>query len=142
VLDTYPPERCGAIAARVACTDAEVGDPLLREGLNAEQWQRVHAHWLNRIRDEAARGRKKLLLDYDNAYVATLEGVRGPIELHAYAKLAEAAERSAVRGVLAELGLPEGAWPHVHRVWIQRMVKEIRLGKEVRAIIERLRAAG
>jgi hypothetical protein len=44
--------------------------------------------------------------------------------------------------VLAERGLPEGAWPHIHRVWIQRMVRDVRLGKQVRTVIDALRAAG
>ena len=39
-------------------------------------------------------------------------------------------------GALAERGFPQGAWPHLHRVWIGRMVKDVRLGKQVRKAIE------
>ncbi|XXY48663.1 DUF2169 domain-containing protein [Sorangium sp. So ce269] len=141
-FDVYPPGRCGAIAARLACDAGSTDDLLRAEELDLARWLRVHEHWLGRIRDEAARGRKKLLSDYDRAYVDALEAKRGPIALDGYARLAEAAERGAVTGALGESGLPEGAWPHIHRVWIQRIVEDVRLGKQVRAAIEALRADG
>jgi hypothetical protein len=140
-IDAYPPERCGAIAARLACDEGSTSDILRAEDLDSARWKRVHEHWLDRIRDEAARSRRKLLFDYDDAYVNALEAQRGPIALDDYARLAEAAERSAVAGALAEHGLPEGAWPHIHRVWIGRMVRDARLGKQVRAAIDAVRAA-
>lgn len=140
-LDAYPPGRCGAIAARLACDEGRAGDVLRAEGLDAARWKRVHDHWLERIRDEAARGRKKPLADYDAAYVGALEAKRGPIALGEYARLAEAAERGAAAGALAERGLPVGAWPHVHRVWIARMVNDARLVKQVRAGIDAARGA-
>lgn len=140
-FEQYPPERCGVIAARLACDEPAAGDILQAETLDAAGWQRVHEHWLERIRDEAARSRKKLLADYDAAYVSALEAQRGPIALDDYARLAEAAERSAVAAALAERGLPAGAWPHIHRVWIGRTLKDMRVGKQVRNAIDALRAA-
>ncbi|XXY44563.1 DUF2169 domain-containing protein [Sorangium sp. So ce269] len=140
-FEAYPPERCGAIAARLACDKGSTGDVLRAEDLDEARWQRVHAHWLDRICDEAARSRKQLLSDYDGAYVAALEAMRGPITVEDYARLAEAAERSAIEAALAERGLPEGAWPRIHRVWIARMVKDVRLGKQIRSEIDTLRAA-
>jgi hypothetical protein len=144
-FEAYPPPRCGAIAARLACTngdEGEGGDVLRAEDLDAGRWERVHAHWLDRIREEAARSRKTLLSDYDRAYVGALEAERGTVVLEEYARLAEAAERGEVEGALAERGLPEGAWPHIHRLWIERMVKDVRLGKQVRGAIDARRAAG
>lgn len=140
-FEAYPPERCGAIAARLACDPGSAGDVLRAEELDEARWQRVHTHWLDRIRDEAARSRKRLLSDYDGAYVAALEAMRGPIAVGDYARLAEAAERSAIEVALAERGLPEGTWPRIHRVWIERMVKDVRLGKQIRSEIDTLRAA-
>ncbi|WP_437609334.1 DUF2169 domain-containing protein [Sorangium sp. So ce834] len=139
-FEAYPPERCGAIAARLACDPGSTRDLLRAEELDEARWQRVHAHWLDRIHDEAARSRKMLLSSYDGAYVAALDAKRGPIAVSDYARLADAAERSALAGALAERDLPEGAWPHIHRVWIQRMVKDVRLGKLVRREIDALRA--
>ncbi|WP_437484888.1 DUF2169 domain-containing protein [Sorangium sp. So ce1014] len=140
-FEAYPPQRCGAIAARLACDEGSTGDILRVEELDEVRWQRVHAHWLDRIRDEAARNRKRLLSDYDGAYVAALEAKRGPIAVSDYARLAEAAERGALAGALVERGLPEGAWLHIHRVWIERMVKDVRLSKQARSEIDALRAA-
>ncbi len=143
-FDLYPPPRCGTLAARLACANGDegkAGEILRAEDLDAGRWERVHAHWLDRINDEAARGRKKLLSEYDGAYVGALEGERGAVVLEEYARLAEAAERGAVAGALADGGLPEGAWPHIHRVWIGRMVKDVRLGKQVRGAIDARRAA-
>ncbi|MGK3962594.1 hypothetical protein WMF01_18655 [Sorangium sp. So ce1667] len=141
-FDAYPPERCGAIAARLACDEGSTGDILRAEELDEAGWRRVHARWLDRIRDEAARSRTRLLSAYDSAYVSALEAKRGPIAVGDYARLAEAAERGAIAGALAARGLPEGAWPHLHRVWIRRMVKDARLGKQVRREIDALREAG
>ena len=63
------------------------------------------------------------------------------IALDDYARLAEAAERGAVEGALFERGLPERAWPHIHRVWIGRMAGDSVIGKQVRSAIDTLRAA-
>jgi hypothetical protein len=144
-VEVYPPVRCGGIAARLACAGVDEGkfDEILRgEDLDARRWQRVHAHWLVRIHEEAARSRKTLLAEYDGGYVGALEGARGTIGLSEYAQLAEAAERGEVVGALAELGLPAGGWAHVHRVWIGRMVVDVRVGKQVKGAIEARRAAG
>ena len=147
-VEAYPPVRCGGIAARLACAAGEederkkVGEILRGEDLDAGRWERVHAHWLDRIRAEAARSRKTLLAEYDSGYVGALEGARGAIELSEYARLAEAAERAEVLGALAELGLPAGGWAHIHRVWIGRTGKDVRLGKGVRGAIEARRVAG
>jgi hypothetical protein len=144
-VEVYPPPRCGAIAARLAHARGEqekTSEILRGEDLDPGRWQRVHAHWLERIREEAARSRKKLLSEYDSGYVGALEGERGAIGLEEYARLAEAAERGEAAAALAELGLPEGGWAHIHRVWIGRMVKDVRLGKQVRGAIEEQRSAG
>jgi hypothetical protein len=140
VLDDYPPERCGTIAARLACDPPAAAEVLRAESLDDERWKRAHEHWLGHIQEAAARSRKKPQADYDAAYVAAVEARRGPITLKEYSTLAEAAERGAVAAALAGLAMPEGAWPHVHRVWIGRLVKDVALGRQVRAAIDALRA--
>jgi hypothetical protein len=140
-FSAYPAERCGAIAARVACDEAEASRTLGAEDLDAARWKRVHERRLDEIRAEAARGRKKLLVEYDAAYVRALEAHRGPIALEEYARIAEAAERGAIAEALEAARLPAGAWPHIHRVWIGRTAKDMRLGKQVRAAIEQVRSA-
>ena len=141
-LDAYSAARCGAIAARLACDGPSAAEILSVEGLDAASWQEVHERRRDAIRDEVARGKKALLTEYDTAYVQVLEALRGVITVEAYAAIAEAAERGAEGRQVTDRGLPEGAWPHVHRVWIQRMVRDVRLGKQVRAAIEALRSRG
>ncbi|MEZ4302594.1 MAG: hypothetical protein R3B70_47130 [Polyangiaceae bacterium] len=140
-FDSYPPARCGAIAARVA-SDEEAAEELLKaEELTPAQWEQVHAHWLARIREDAGRSRRKSTVEYDTAYVGALEERRGPIAVEEYARLSDAAERGPVGEVLGELSMPEKAWPHIHRVWLGRMSKDVWLMKQVRATIDTLRAA-
>ncbi|MBK8255879.1 MAG: DUF2169 domain-containing protein [Polyangiaceae bacterium] len=57
-VDDYPPERCGAIAARVEHGEEDLDEIFTSEKLDAGSWQKVHEHWLDRIREEAGRGRK------------------------------------------------------------------------------------
>lgn len=141
-LEEYPLERCARIAAQIARRPEEQGAILEAQELSAERWTALHEHWLGRIQEEAARSRRKLLSEYDAVYVGELEAKGGVITLEEYARLAEAAERGVVGEVLGGRGLPEGAWAHIHRVWIGRMVKDVRLGKEVRGAIEAVRGGG
>lgn len=140
--EDYPIERCARIAARLACNASSAAEVLRAEDLDATGWPIVHEHWLAAIRAKTERRDKKLLADYDRAYVSELEAQRGPIAVDDYARLAEAAERSAQTEALAARELPEPAWPYIHRVWIERMVKDVRLVKQVRATVDALRAAG
>lgn len=141
-LADYPPTRCGDIAARLACDEASGTEILRLEGLESGAWGRVHDHWLQIIREDTVRSRRVLLAEYDAAYVRALEARRGRLEVDEYAALAEAAERGAVSEALSAAGLPAGAWPHIHRVWIERMVKDLTMARAVRKGIERLHTNG
>ncbi len=140
-FEDYPPARCGKIAARIACDESKSTEFLKAEQLNADTWKEVHEHWLARIQETASRSRK-LLSEYDLGYVAAVEAHRGAIALSDYAQLAEASERSAAAEVFAELRIPEVAWPHIHRVWLGRMAKDVTMARLVRAAIDSTRAAG
>jgi hypothetical protein len=138
--EAYPPARCGAIAARLALE--EPAEQVYREErLDAEGWERVHEHWLDRIDAEVARGRGQLQAEYDAAYLGALESDRGALTPDTYAALAEAAERDAIEEELQARKLPEDAWPHIHRVWLGRLLGDLKLAKEVRARIASIRAA-
>lgn len=150
-FEDYPPARCAAIAARLACIDPPAGEEqptiedqaaaiLRAEDLDLSRWPRIHRHWLDRIDGDLARGRSALLAEYDAAYVATLETLRGPLTPPEYAHLADAAERDDESAALTAHHLPDEAWPHIHRVWIQRMVKDLSLTRQVHAALEALRA--
>lgn len=139
-LDTFPMERCARIEARLACSTGETAEILRAEELDASGWQKLHTHWLVAIREETDRRKKTLLSKYDGAYVSELEAQRGPITLNDYARLAEGAERGVIGEEMARRGLPAAGWPNLQRVWIDRMVRDVRVGKEVRRMMDVARA--
>lgn len=136
-LDKYPVESCAAIAARIAQRPEDEGAILEAEKLSKETWEAVHAHWLDAIREEATRGKRKMLSAYDIAYVAALEADRGPITPTEYARILIAAERGQGEQMLTKLRLPEGVMIRLRRVWLERTVKDPKVGEEVRAAMRR-----
>jgi len=138
-LEQYPLERCAAIAASIERRKWDRERILKDEKLAVEVWEALHAHWLAAIEAEVDRGRKKMLMAYDEAYVGRLEKERGPITAGEYAGLLMAAERRGAEAELKKLGLPEGAMMRIRRVWLLRSMKDQKAGAEVRAA---LRAAG
>lgn len=141
-IDDYPIERCARIAARLACNPNGADDVLRAEDIDATGWQIVHEHWQGAIRAKVERRNKELLVHYDRAYVSEIEAQRGPVAVDDYARIAEAAERSAQAEVLAMRELPEPVWPYIHRVWIDRMIKDPSLAAQVRHAIATRRAEG
>ncbi|WP_437738672.1 DUF2169 family type VI secretion system accessory protein [Sorangium sp. So ce1335] len=136
-VDAYPLERCAAIAARLA-RRPEAQDAILEEEeLSPDAWEALHAHWLDAIRADVGRGKRRLLSSYDAAYVAALAAERGTITADEYARLVIAAERGNEARALAELGLPDGALLRLRRVWLERTVKDPAAAQEVRAAMRR-----
>lgn len=130
-LEEYPIERCGAIAAKMACRPRAEARMVLRdEGLSFEKWQQVHEYWLEEIRDEAGRGEKKMLAVYDAAYVAAIEAERGAIGAKDYARLVLASERGKEAAVLREMRIPAEAMMRIRRVWLGKMVRDGKVALE------------
>ncbi|WP_437805346.1 DUF2169 family type VI secretion system accessory protein [Sorangium sp. So ce1078] len=136
-VDAYPLARCAAIAARLAKRPAALGEILEAEALSPDTWEALHAHWLDAIRADVGRGKRRLLASYDAAYIAALEAERGPITAGEYARLVIASERGNDAQALAELGLPDGALLRLRRVWLERIVKDPVAAQEVRAAMRR-----
>ncbi|WP_437604694.1 DUF2169 domain-containing protein [Sorangium sp. So ce834] len=132
-VDAYPLARCAAIAARLAARPGAEDAILAAESLSPDTWEALHAHWLDAIRAEVGRGKRRLLSSYDAAYIAALEAERGPITAGDYARLAIASERGNDAQALKELGLPEGVLIRLRRVWLERAVKDPAAAQEVRA---------
>ncbi|XXX71829.1 DUF2169 domain-containing protein [Sorangium sp. So ce134] len=132
-VEAYPLARCAAIAARLAKRPDALDAILAAEALSPDTWEALHAHWLDAIRAEVGRGKRRLLSSYDAAYVAALEAERGPITAGEYARLVIASERGNDARALAELGLPDGALLRLRRVWLERVVKDPAAAQEVRA---------
>lgn len=136
-IGAYPLERCAAIAARLARRPGALDDILAAEALSPETWEALHAHWLDAIRADVGRGKRRLLSSYDAAYIAALEAERGTITAREYARLVIAAERGSDAQALAELGLPDGALLRLRRVWLERSVKDPAVAQEVRAAMRK-----
>lgn len=134
-VDAYPLARCAAVAASVDRRPDDREDILRAEGLDADTWERLAAHWRAAIDRELSRHKNALLRAHDAAYVDRLEQERGPIAASDYARLAVAAEVSDPRAALRELGLPEQAWPRIRRVWIARMARDPKLAAIVRGLM-------
>ncbi|WP_437963220.1 DUF2169 domain-containing protein [Sorangium sp. So ce260] len=136
-VGAYPLARCAAIAARLARRPAAQGEILEAEALSPDTWDALHAHWLDAIRADVGRGKRRLLASYDAAYIAALEAERGPITAGEYARLVIASERGNDAQALAELGLPDGVLLRLRRVWLERIVKDPVAAQEVRAAMRR-----
>ncbi|WP_437595227.1 DUF2169 domain-containing protein [Sorangium sp. So ce590] len=132
-VEPYPLARCAAIAARLARRPEALDAILAAEALSTDTWEALHAHWLDAIRADVGRGKRRLLSSYDGAYIAALEAERGPITAGEYARLVIASERGNDARTRAELGLPDGVLLRLRRVWLERIVKDPIAAQEVRA---------
>lgn len=133
-----PLERCAGIDARLAARPTERRALLEVEGLDEERWSEQLGRRLAEIDEELDRGKKGLLSSYDNAYVAALEALRGPITAEEYARVSVAAERGRAKRELTRLDLPEASLMRLRRVWLDKTVRDPRAAAELRA---ELRAA-
>ena len=104
--------------------------------LSLAHFERIEAHWQQRIRSESRRGKATLLRRHDEAYVAQLERERGPIEVAEYAALVVAAERGTAAELLEELSLPSTASLPIERVFLRRITKDATLGDEIRLAVD------
>jgi hypothetical protein len=134
-LQDYPLERCAGIAARAALRSGPPAERLKPEGLEPPLWERLDAHYREEIQKETARGKSKLLKAYDAAYVAALEGARGPITVEEHARLVVAAERGETKEAAERLGLPAEAPMRIQRIWMKRVATDAQLAVRVRKAI-------
>ncbi len=134
----YPLPRCATIAARVASRPDDEAAILEAQGLDQARWAALEIHWNEAMNRELDRGKQRLRLEYDAAFLAALEVERGAELTPAdYAKLAVAAERGGEEAALAELELPAGVMMRIRRVWLQRTVKDPKAAQEVRAALRK-----
>lgn len=137
-VEDYPAERCARIAAKIACRPEDEEIVLDEEKLGLGEWQSLSGHWLSAIRKEASRGKKKLLVVYDAAYVAQIEVERGPLRAGDYARLVVAAERGESAETAAAMALPGAAVARIRRVWLRKIVEDAAVAREVRAAMRKL----
>lgn len=114
-------EECAALTARLDMGPDERERALTDMELDEEQWLDLHAHWQGTIDEELERGVADSITSFDEAYVAQLEVLRGPIDSEDYARLERAAERGQTEQVRAALDIPAPGLVRVKRVWVRRL---------------------
>jgi hypothetical protein len=132
-------ERCAVVAARLAHRPHDRAAILEVVGLDEDAWAEQHGRRLAEIDEDLSRGKRALLSTYDQSYVGALEDARGPVTALEYARISVAAERGRGPAKLAELELPSEAMMRIRRVWLERSVKDPRVGVEVRAALRAAR---
>jgi hypothetical protein len=128
---SYPLERYAALAAELVEGNAPRDAVLATRDLDERARSAIERHWFEAIKKDGKRGSGKLQRAYDAAYVATVEGFRGPVTAQDYAKLALAVERHSVDDVLDELRIQRPALMSVIRVWTKRVSADTLLQAEV-----------
>ncbi|HZF56118.1 MAG TPA: DUF2169 domain-containing protein [Polyangiaceae bacterium] len=138
-LETYPLERCAAIAASIARRPDDRDAILKTHDLTSSRYSALDEHWADAIRRETERGRSKLLRAHDRAYVEQVEAERGPIGVTEYARIVVAAQRGQEESALSELGIPRTALPSIRRVWLRKLADDPSLAASARREVEAAR---
>lgn len=143
----FPLERVAAITAALAEARRPEAQPghrppaeiLRAHDLTEAAWGAIVHHWTNAIQNERTRGPGRLQAAYDAAYVAAVEGFRGPITPEEYARLVVAMERKESERVLDELRIQRPARMHVIRLWTKKVATDPVLFKGAQAALAVLR---
>jgi hypothetical protein len=126
-LDLYPLERCARIDAAITHRPARASEILESHGLDAPAFHALRNHHRDSIQADLRQGNGTLLLQYDAAFVAELERVRGPLTPGDFVRLARASERGDLEASLSALDLPGSALLPLQRVKIARASREPKL---------------
>lgn len=138
-LDEFPLARCAGIEAHLDF-DSPARDAILSEaGVDSDVFERLRSHWHGEIERDGRRGRKDRLTEYDHAYVARLEELRGPVTVEETADLKIASGRGTQPELLAALRIPPRAVMRIERVWLARLCDNVELRKRMRAALEERR---
>ncbi|AUX20549.1 hypothetical protein SOCEGT47_010210 [Sorangium cellulosum] len=132
-------ERFAAISAEIAEQRAPRAEVLRAHGIRERDWAAVERH-VRALLDRDARAGGKLRAAHDAAYVAAVEGFRGPIGLPEYARIAVGLERGAAGDVLDALAIQRAALMPIVRVWTKKAASQPALSAELMALLEELRA--
>lgn len=130
-----------AIAARLAWK-GNVRAAVLREvRLSDEHFRGEEKRHQAAIQQETSRGLSKLLRTFDEAYLDEQARLRGsPVTLTEYAELLAAVERGQTARALGALGLAMPDLMRLQRVWNRRGIEDPKLGRELRAAVDKARS--
>jgi hypothetical protein len=116
-----PLELCATVTARIHVSPARVDEELSAAKLEEEHFANSCEHWESVVEEQLRRGDKTTLTAFDEAYVAAVEELCGPIEPEHHARIELASERGAVEDTLADLGLPAPGLMRIRRICTQRL---------------------
>ncbi|MEP7121746.1 MAG: DUF2169 domain-containing protein [Byssovorax sp.] len=108
-------------------------------GLTEHDWSEAAAGWSSRLDKESARGGSKLRAPHDLAYLAAVEGFRGPITLAEFGRVVVGLERGGAETVLADLAIQGPAMMPLLRVWTKKVATDPRLADESATLLATLR---
>jgi hypothetical protein len=136
----FPLARFAALSAEIAERRTPRAEVLSASQLDEQAWSAVERHWAAAIKRDAAHGRGQLQSVYDSAYVAAVEGFRGPITPAEYARIVASLERKEGKEVLDELKIQRPAGMIIIRLWTRKVAADPRLFSEVSAARAALRS--
>lgn len=121
-------ERYAEIKAELAENGVDRAQVLAERGLHERDWTHNARRWKQAIDEEALLGEQDLRDRYDAAYVARVEGFRGPISVEEYARIMVALERGRPKRVLDELRIQHEALMPIVRRWTKKVARDNKLG--------------
>jgi hypothetical protein len=128
-------ERFATISAEIAEERAPRAEVLKKQALTLRAWEEVVRHHTRALEEEADRGASDLRRASDSAYVAAVEGFRGPITLSEYARIVVGVERGQRDRVLDELKIQRPALMPILRLWMKKAASDAKLAGEATAAI-------
>ncbi len=140
-LAAFPPERCGALAAKLACRPRDARQILLENDLERERYAALERCYEEIIRQEGERGERTTLLAFDRGFLEQLETERGPITPQDFARLKVAGERGTDDAALEALAIPREALVRLERDCVRRMVADAGFRSQLRDALAALRGA-
>ena len=136
----FPLARFAALSAEIAEKRTPRAEVLSANELDEQAWSAIDRHWTAAIKEDAAHGRGQLQSEHDSAYVAAVEGFRGPITPAEYARIVVSLERKEGKDVLDALAIQRPAGMIIIRLWTKKVATDPRLFSEVSAARAALRA--
>ncbi len=140
-LDELSLGRCAGLEASIDFDPPSRAAILSDAGVDDDTFERLRTHWHGEIERDGRRGKKDRLTEYDHAYVARLEELRGPVTVEETADLKVASGRGTQAELLARLRIPPRAVMRIERVWLTRLCDNVELRKRMRAALEERREA-
>ncbi|MDI1451373.1 DUF2169 domain-containing protein [Polyangium sp. 6x1] len=114
---TVSMERFATISAEIAEKRDPRADILRRNELTERSFAAIEHRFSRELTDEASRGEHDERAKYDRAYVAAVEGFRGPIKPEEYARIMASLVKGQANAVLDELKIQRPALMPILRSW-------------------------